>query len=224
MNTASVTATATATNETKKAARVAKPPRRPADKNSKKSVNYRLSPEGIAESLGRGKLSEAECVLVTLNDNCYMQAASEDWPDVKEVSLNFIRELLPFTSCREVYDAVARTAQLYSTEVICTHRSVPERKRLAYFIAQLLGVMLQHEAYKANFIKTTFEDNASTIDLPVIRGMLLEKLAPPETIDVCATYFRTELLRTEQYRHRRAEEALIRASGGFMAPFGTAFA
>ena len=124
-----------------------KPPRKAADKDSKKALKYRLSPEGIAESMARSHITEAESILVVLNDNCYMQAASEDWPDVKEISLNFIRELLPFTSCRETYDIVARTAQLYSTEVISTRRSIPERKRLAYFVSQLLGqVRTLHEA------------------------------------------------------------------------------
>lgn len=197
-----------------------KPPRKPVDKDSKKALKYRLSPEGIAENMARSHITEAESILVVLNDNCYMQAASEDWPDVKEISLNFIRELLPFTSCRETYDIVARTAQLYSTEVISTRRSIPERKRLAYFVSQLLGQMLKCEPYMKHLVATDLDGNQS-LDMPVVRGILLGKIAPCDSIDVCGRYFRTEMLRAEQFRHRKDEAALIRAASEFRSHVAT---
>ena len=192
--------------------------RKPADKESKKALKYRLSPEGIADNTARSHITEAEWILVVLNDNCYMQAASEDWPDVKEISLNFIRELLPFTSGKAVYDIVAHTVQLYGTEVISTHRSIPERKRLAYFISQLVAQLMKCPEYMKHVMATVFEGNES-VETPVVEGVLVEKLAPSDAIDVCGRYFRSKLLRAEQFRHRKAEEALLQsvANGSMMS-------
>ena len=170
-----------------------------------KALQERLSRTAIEAKMKQNHYTAEECIMIVVTDSPYMRGAAADWPDIRKVCINALRDMVPALSYRECYRIVIETVQLYDTQVVSVHRAIPDRKRLAYFLSELMSRMLAAPAYVARVRNEVF-DGEFEPDETTLRGILLQRIATPDVLMVCGQFFRANTMRAEQFVARLAEE------------------
>lgn len=171
-----------------------------------------LTEEKIDELTAKNRIdnkefTRADVVLMTLLDSAYMQGACADWPDIRELSRNALLELMRTITGFESYKIVSKVVNFYDRYVINVEHSVEARKRLAFFLSDLIGGMLENETYRKVFMEEHFRHDPKVLEI-VVRGTLLDKIATPNSLAICGYCFENEIIQTDLYRQRFAEYKL----------------
>ena len=171
-----------------------------------------LTEEKIDELTAKNRIdnkefTRADVVLMTLLDSAYMQGACADWPDIRELSRNALLELMRTITGFESYKIVSKVVNFYDRYVINVEHSVGARKRLAFFLSDLIGGMLENETYRKVFMEEHFRHDPKVLEI-VVRGTLLDRIATPNALTICGYCFENEIIQTDLYRQRFAEYKL----------------
>lgn len=193
----------------------AKVSRDPEEREIKRDLLKRqkeLTEEKIDELTAKNRIdnkefSRADVVLMTLLDSAYMQGACADWPDIRELCRNALLELMRTITGFESYKIVSKVVNFYDRYVINVEHSVEARKRLAFFLSDLIGGMLENETYRKVFMEEHFRHDPKVLEI-VVRGTLLDKIATPNSLAICGYCFENEIIQTDLYRQRFAEYKL----------------
>lgn len=171
----------------------------------KKVLEERLSRTAIEAKMKQNHLPAEENIMFVVTDSPYMRGASADWPDIRKVCLNALRDMVPALSYRECYQIVIDTVQLYDTQIVSVHRAIPDRKRLAYFLSELISRMVTAPAYLSRVRNEVFGGEFEP-DETTLRGIILRRIATADVLMVCGQFFRANTMRAEQFVARLAEE------------------
>jgi len=178
-----------------------------AAKNKKKIQ----SPRGLR---GKSFVQEAretgkglDHVIVTaLMKDAQSQGACEDWPDIKGICLNTARMMTQSSSPEACYELLRNAIHLYDQEIICNlYRSVPRTKRLAFFISQV-AVSLRDDGKFLEWFVSHELGGFANLEPGTMLGLIIRRIATQDALNVCARYFRADLLRAARFEQLRMKQ------------------
>ena len=125
-------------------------------------------------------IPEEEIIFGLMRSTPEVVGAMQDWDDIQNICIAVIRELKPYVSFRQIYDLVNRVVRLYDTQIITVLRVYSDVKRLAYFINEMIEVMLETPAYCAHVEQTVRSFTGEKDDRVAARGVVLRRITSPE--------------------------------------------
>lgn len=200
------------------------------EKTKKKTVNAAdktaTTPKTKTETLLQAASVEAICaehqqspderLTVILGTYRYMQGATQDFAEIREICRRAFAELIAAhvydTSYEPCYNVVKTVVKMYDTEVINMYRQIETKKRLALFIYELTTQMLKIERYRQYITDHYFEGDVS-VSASSMRGVVLENIITEDAMEICGDFFRNEILRSRIYRRMMVEQKGLFGNG-----------
>lgn len=158
-----------------------------------------LQDDNIRAMAAKEGLSVEEMLFTLMRDTPELFGAMQDWDDVQNVCTAAIRELMPFSSCREIYELVLHVVKLYDTQVITVLRIFSDVRRLAFFVNEMIETMLEVGPYK-QAIEAEVAKFSSESDRIAVRGLVLRRITSAEVREILvhdkARFFKAEIKRS----------------------------